>query len=213
LVTPALASQVTGAAEWHINTDEPRVLDYNTEFNPLGLYQPDVFRSSDHDPLVVGLELSSVAPAPTCGGITATVYVDGTNQIVGGPDDGRPYAGMLRGTAGNDVLVGTAGDDLIRGLGGEDVACGLAGHDAVLGGAANDVVYGGEGNDVLLGLGGADQLHGGAGTDLLEGGAGDDRLSGGDGSDVLSGSAGRDLCDGGPAPDVALSCEHRVSVP
>lgn len=52
-----LAKRVTGATIWHVNADEPRILDYNTEFNPPGLYQPDAFRSSDHDPLLIGLKL------------------------------------------------------------------------------------------------------------------------------------------------------------
>src|SRR5262249_1859980 len=53
----ALRKQVAGATVWHINDDEPPVLDYNTEFNPAGYYQPNVFRSSDHDPALVGLTL------------------------------------------------------------------------------------------------------------------------------------------------------------
>ncbi|GGP08642.1 ExeM/NucH family extracellular endonuclease [Nonomuraea glycinis] len=52
-----LLKRVTSATIWHINADEPRVLDYDTEFNPPGLYRPDAYRSSDHDPLVVGLSL------------------------------------------------------------------------------------------------------------------------------------------------------------
>ncbi|MGW2142929.1 ExeM/NucH family extracellular endonuclease [Nonomuraea bangladeshensis] len=48
---------VTGATIWHINADEGRFMDYNTEFNPPYLYAPDPFRSSDHDPLLVGLRL------------------------------------------------------------------------------------------------------------------------------------------------------------
>ncbi|WP_336205126.1 ExeM/NucH family extracellular endonuclease [Nonomuraea sp. LPB2021202275-12-8] len=52
-----LLKRVTSATIWHINADEPRILDYNTEFNPPGLYKPDAYRSSDHDPLVVGLSL------------------------------------------------------------------------------------------------------------------------------------------------------------
>ncbi len=57
----SLASQVTGAAEWHINALEASALDYNTEFKPQSqiddLYAADGFRSSDHDPLVIGLDL------------------------------------------------------------------------------------------------------------------------------------------------------------
>jgi len=54
---PALASQVTGAAAWHINADEPPVLDYNLEFGrDAGLFDAAIpFRASDHDPVVIGL--------------------------------------------------------------------------------------------------------------------------------------------------------------
>jgi predicted extracellular nuclease len=62
LASSELAAQVRSAVEWHINADEPRFLDYNLEFNPPNLFQPNAFRSSDHDPLVVGLELG----APSC---------------------------------------------------------------------------------------------------------------------------------------------------
>ncbi|MEV4179348.1 ExeM/NucH family extracellular endonuclease [Nonomuraea sp. NPDC049709] len=48
---------VTGATIWHVNADEGRFMDYNTEYNPPYLYAPDAFRSSDHDPLLVGLRL------------------------------------------------------------------------------------------------------------------------------------------------------------
>lgn len=58
LVTSSLAAQVSGVTEWHINSDEPRVLDYNTEFKPDDRYAPTPFRSSDHDPLLAGLSLS-----------------------------------------------------------------------------------------------------------------------------------------------------------
>ena len=61
LASPTLAAQVTGAGEWHINADEPPVLDYNDDFKSPNhvntLYAPTPYRSSDHDPLVVGLDL------------------------------------------------------------------------------------------------------------------------------------------------------------
>ncbi|MGW0202312.1 hypothetical protein [Nonomuraea sp. NPDC003201] len=52
-----LLKRVTSATIWHVNSDEPRIRDYNTEYNPPGLHQPDAFRSSGHDPLVIGLTL------------------------------------------------------------------------------------------------------------------------------------------------------------
>ena len=56
LANSSLAGQVT---IWHINSDEPRVLDYNEEYKSPGqvtsLYSGDAHRSSDHDPVIVGL--------------------------------------------------------------------------------------------------------------------------------------------------------------
>jgi predicted extracellular nuclease len=61
LASASLLSQVTGVAEYHINADEPSVLDYNADFKTAGqqasLYAADEFRVSDHDPIVVGLNL------------------------------------------------------------------------------------------------------------------------------------------------------------
>ncbi|HEX5838815.1 MAG TPA: ExeM/NucH family extracellular endonuclease [Anaerolineales bacterium] len=57
---PSLTAQVTGAAEWHINADEPDLLDYDTSFKPPAqeaIYEENAYRSSDHDPVVVGLDL------------------------------------------------------------------------------------------------------------------------------------------------------------
>lgn len=74
LATPDLASQVTGVTDWHINADEPSVLDYNTEFKPRDLYAPTPYRSSDHDPVVVGIELQGApdggSPEPAGGSET-----------------------------------------------------------------------------------------------------------------------------------------------
>jgi predicted extracellular nuclease len=75
LASPSLNPQVTGIAKWHINADEPSVLDYNTNFKNSAqqsyFYSPDPYRSSDHDALVVGLllndapQLSAVATYDT----------------------------------------------------------------------------------------------------------------------------------------------------
>ena len=53
--TDSLADDITGVATWHINADEPRFLDYNKEWNPKVLYQVNPFRSSDHDPVIIGI--------------------------------------------------------------------------------------------------------------------------------------------------------------
>lgn len=53
--TEALANNVSGVATWHINADEPRSLDYNQEYNPAELFHADPYRSSDHDPVLIGI--------------------------------------------------------------------------------------------------------------------------------------------------------------
>lgn len=71
LANGSLASQVTGATEWHINADEVPVFDYNNnvddgageqsfEAKPSGnnLFEANAFRTSDHDPVVIGLNLT-----------------------------------------------------------------------------------------------------------------------------------------------------------
>jgi predicted extracellular nuclease len=73
LASPGLAPQVTGAAEWHINSDEPSALDYN-DYNQPALYHPDPYRSSDHDPVLVGLDLFSAKPLEDVSLQLATIH-------------------------------------------------------------------------------------------------------------------------------------------
>ena len=61
LASPSLAGQVRETSEWHINADEPRLLDYNLENGrDPGLFDPaSPFRTTDHDPVIVGLDLTN----------------------------------------------------------------------------------------------------------------------------------------------------------
>lgn len=76
LANSALLSQVTGVKEWHINADELPLFDYNdcaqtgTEASFRrescangDLYAPNALRSSDHDPVLIGMALGG-GPAP-----------------------------------------------------------------------------------------------------------------------------------------------------
>ncbi len=61
LSSPSLVNQVTGAAAWHANADEADALDYNLENSrDPSLLAPDPYRASDHDAIVVGLDVSPV---------------------------------------------------------------------------------------------------------------------------------------------------------
>ena len=69
LANPSLQPQVADVAEWHINADEIPLFDYNDdqrtadeatfeeESDSLPLYEPNEFRTSDHDPVLIGLDL------------------------------------------------------------------------------------------------------------------------------------------------------------
>lgn len=140
--------------------------------------------------------------APFCRGVEVTIYVNDLGVIVGGPNAGQPYAGVLNGTAGADVMLGTIGNDVINGLDGDDMICGRSGADTVYGGLGQDVIYGGRGNDVLHGEADADMIFGGRGNDEVHGGAGEDVVNGRLGNDTLNGGAGTDLVVGGAGDDI-----------
>ncbi len=62
LANADLLGQVTGVTVWHINADEADLIDYDTSFKlPAqdAIYAPDPYRSSDHDPVVIGLQLDT----------------------------------------------------------------------------------------------------------------------------------------------------------
>ena len=67
LATPSLLSKVINVQDWHINTDEPLVLDYNTEYKSetqiQSFYAPTPYRSSDHDPVIVDFEFNQAPVA------------------------------------------------------------------------------------------------------------------------------------------------------
>lgn len=77
LASASLLGQGANAAKWHINADEPLFLDYNTEFKTTGggngadLYAPTPYRSSDHDPVLVGLNLAAPNTAPLLSAIAS----------------------------------------------------------------------------------------------------------------------------------------------
>jgi predicted extracellular nuclease len=76
VASSTMATQVTGTVEWHINADENNLLDYNDTIQDPGeaffeakpssnaLYDagnPLFYRASDHDPLIIGLDLTAPA--------------------------------------------------------------------------------------------------------------------------------------------------------
>ncbi|MDN4490299.1 ExeM/NucH family extracellular endonuclease [Demequina sp. SYSU T00068] len=70
----SMAEQVTGSAHFHINADEPSVLDYNTDYQTAeqieSLYAADMYRTSDHDPVLIGLSLGDTEEPTGPSGVT-----------------------------------------------------------------------------------------------------------------------------------------------
>jgi predicted extracellular nuclease len=60
LASSTLSPQVTGVTEWHNNADEPDAIDYNLGDTADDPYVNNAFRASDHDPVVVSLNLAAV---------------------------------------------------------------------------------------------------------------------------------------------------------
>ena len=62
LANADLTNEVTDVTIWHINADEPDAIDYDTSFKKDAqdaIYAPDAYRSSDHDPVIIGLDLNA----------------------------------------------------------------------------------------------------------------------------------------------------------
>ncbi|MCA9941851.1 MAG: ExeM/NucH family extracellular endonuclease [Ardenticatenaceae bacterium] len=166
LASSSLVGQVTGATEWHINADEPDLLDYDTSFKQDAqdaLYEPNAYRASDHDPVIVGLGLTSdlIRNADGC-------YVV---ALSGSPFDGLATEAMVGDAGYNGIRFHAGRWGLSQGLG--DSTCyeihGTDSGEIITGGLENDSIFGYGGNDLLLGLFGDDTFTGGAGADFING--------------------------------------------
>ena len=111
LADESLRSQVTGATTWNIDADELVAFDYNEESTfgaPIlrpddqGLFEgANPARASDHDPVIVGLDLEG----------------DGAPPVIAG----TPGVDVLLGTDADEILISGGGRfDLARGGGGAD---------------------------------------------------------------------------------------------
>ena len=90
-VSSALNSRVTGIAKWTINSPEPTHLGYDdlkddggSDFaNPwAGTYSSSPFRSSDHDPVIVGLNLSKKTGIVECQKASFSIYPNPAKETI-----------------------------------------------------------------------------------------------------------------------------------
>jgi predicted extracellular nuclease len=117
--TKELDPYVTGTTTWHINADEPTVLDYNLENKSAAQQAINVgtaYRSSDHDPVIVGVNLSAVAPQAAGSLIISELRFRGS----GGSQD--EFVELYNSTAANITVAttdGSAGWTVVASTGGE----------------------------------------------------------------------------------------------
>jgi hypothetical protein len=79
LANESLADNIVDTTIWHINADEPDIIDYDMSFKQDAQdapYAPDPYRSSDHDPVIVSLRLNE---APTA---VDDYYETGENETL-----------------------------------------------------------------------------------------------------------------------------------
>jgi|GEM_PF-307006 len=208
LANAAFLASITGATNWTINSDEADALDYNLNFGR----DPNIFdgtspyRSSDHDPIIVGLAFD--ANVEVFSDTTATTrdsrFAALTDAI------GAAVAGNLI-QVNDAVAIGDVGDvsvsvDALT-IAGDAPFDGDFTLDAglsslSLAGANNGGLIGNSGDNTLTGSDGDNHLTGAAGNDILRGNAGDDVIDGDDGNDTVFGSNGFDTINGGRGDDV-----------
>nr|WP_241677070.1 ExeM/NucH family extracellular endonuclease [Bifidobacterium jacchi] len=109
----AALKDVTGADIWNINSVESVALEYSRyNYNAKNLYRDDQFRASDHDPVVVGLNVET-APAPGVKRLNLLNFNDFHGRI--DKNLTVPFAGtieQLRADYPNSSLLLAAGDDI-----------------------------------------------------------------------------------------------------
>lgn len=102
LASGSLAGQVSGTYKWGINAEEPAVLDYNMEnkndAQDASYFNADPYRSSDHNPILIGLNLDST-PASGGGGTPTPPTI----PVIPPTAPGEPAT--LQGSSGNDTIV------------------------------------------------------------------------------------------------------------
>ena len=100
LASPAALEAVTNVDIWNINSGEGIGLEYSRyNYNVKQLYAADQFRASDHDPVIVGVDLGvAAAPAPSPADPGTSPVVPGTPPVVGAAAGSAPVVGARPGS-------------------------------------------------------------------------------------------------------------------
>ncbi len=110
LANGALVPEISGVTIWHINADEASLIDYDMFYkkDPQdAIYAPDAYRSSDHDPVLIGLDVcDEIAPTMEITLSTESLwpanhkYVDVTATVIASDNfDPNPTVTLLSVTS------------------------------------------------------------------------------------------------------------------
>ena len=110
LANQIMADSIVDVNIWHINADEPDLIDYDMSFKAPAqdaLYAPDAYRSSDHDPVIITLNMNA-APVAEDQEVTTAEDTPIDITLVATDPEGDPleYSIVDLPSYGEVVLVG-----------------------------------------------------------------------------------------------------------
>ncbi len=124
IASASMVAKIAGVKHWHVNADEPSIIDYNLEFKQPACpscgpdyYTATQYRSSDHDPVIIGLKLNDLDGD----GLSDSIEVAlGTNSLdLDSDDDGiadgaedANHNGVVDAGETNPTLVDSDSDGL-----------------------------------------------------------------------------------------------------
>jgi len=228
LATTELAGKVTDVIHWNINSVESFAYQYTGDPE---LYAANPYRSSDHDPLLLGIDLQQEEEVVVTAAINSSVKA----QVV----DGQVSLAQFAENTGNVPLTVKfnatadfpAGQPITLAPGERSYVLVPSGRTSVAASKVYvNVVYTDASgtrrslNQVeeyaatavpapqlcqdleptIVGTEGDDVLRGTNGVDVIMGLGGNDTITGGNGDDVVCGGDGTDVLDGGNGDDVLL---------
>jgi predicted extracellular nuclease len=227
LATPELTAKITDVAHWNINSIESFAYEYD---GAPDLYAPNPYRSSDHDPLVLGIDLQApvVAVHPAINTNVKAQVVNGQVSLAEFAENTGDVPLTVKFNATADF---PAGQPVTLAPGERSYVLIPSGKTSV---AASKVYVNVVYTDAtgtrrslnqveeyaatavpapvlcqglvptIVGTEGDDVLRGTNGRDVVLGLGGNDTITGGNGDDVVCGGAGNDVLSGENGDDVLL---------
>ena len=117
----AAEAMVTGEDIWEINANEAVYYEYSRfNYNAAQLYDESVFRSSDHNPEIIGIDVGDFTPDPLVDTVQILATNDFHGRLVDDPGSAAAGAASMAGAVKelriqNDSTIFAAAGDLVGG--------------------------------------------------------------------------------------------------